>query len=98
MTKFDELPKAYATLRFAGDGLDPADISAVLPVAPIRAHRKGESFYAGPRAGNLIGRTGIWYYAPGTWRAPISPITSGASWRWSIPSPAASNVSNSSAM
>jgi Domain of unknown function (DUF4279) len=62
MTKFDELPKAYATLRFAGDGLDPADISAVLPVAPIRAHCKGESFYAGPRAGNLIGRTGIWYY------------------------------------
>jgi Domain of unknown function (DUF4279) len=62
MTKFDELPKVYATLRFAGDELDPAQISTVLPVAPMRAHRKGETFYAGPRAGQLVGRTGIWYF------------------------------------
>jgi hypothetical protein len=62
MTRSDQLPKAYATLRFAGDELDPADISAVLPVAPKRAHRKGEIFYAGPRTGNLTGRTGIWYF------------------------------------
>ena len=62
MMRFDELPKAYATLRFAGDELDPADISALLPVAPKRAHRKGEIFYAGPHAGNLTGRTGIWYF------------------------------------
>jgi len=62
MTSFDELPKAYATLRFAGDELDPADISAVLPIAPKRAHRKGEIFYAGQHAGNLTGRTGIWYF------------------------------------
>jgi Domain of unknown function (DUF4279) len=62
MTKFDELPKVYATLRFVGDELDPAQISAVLPVAPMRAHRKGETFYAGPRAGKLVGRTGIWYF------------------------------------
>jgi hypothetical protein len=62
MTKFDELPKVYATLRFAGNELYPAQISAVLPVAPMRAHRKGETFCAGPRAGKLIGRTGIWYF------------------------------------
>jgi hypothetical protein len=62
MTRSDELPKTYATLRFAGDGLEPAHISALLPVLPKRAHRKGESFYAGPRAGNLTGRTGIWYF------------------------------------
>jgi hypothetical protein len=62
MTRFDELPKTYATLRFAGDGLEPTHISALLPVAPKRAHRKGESFYAGPHAGNLTGRTGIWYF------------------------------------
>jgi len=62
MTRFDELPKVYATLRFAGDELNPAHISAVLPVAPKRAHRKGEVFYAGPHAGNLTGRTGIWYF------------------------------------
>ena len=37
-------------------------ITSMLPVAPKRAHRKGEIFYAGPRAGNLTGRTGIWYF------------------------------------
>jgi hypothetical protein len=62
MTKYDELPRTYATLRFAGDLLNPADISAILPVEPKRAHRKGECFYAGPHAGKLTGRTGIWYF------------------------------------
>jgi hypothetical protein len=51
------------TLRFAGDELDPQEISAVLPVGPTRAHRKGEEFIAGPRAGTLRGRTGIWFLA-----------------------------------
>ena len=51
------------TLRFAGDDLDPDEISAVLPVKPTRAHRKGEEFFAGPRAGNLRGRTGMWFLA-----------------------------------
>lgn len=55
--------KAFVTLRFAGDDLDPRDISAVLPVKPTRAHRKGEEFFAGPRAGNLPGRTGMWFLA-----------------------------------
>lgn len=62
MMSFDELPITYATLRFAGDRLDPDRISAILPVPPKRAHRKGEKFHAGPRAGNLTGRTGIWYF------------------------------------
>src|SRR3954452_4360275 len=53
--------KAFVTLRFAGDDLDPAEISAVLPIAPTRAHRKGETFFAGPHAGELHGRTGIWF-------------------------------------
>jgi hypothetical protein len=53
--------KAFATLRFAGDDLDPAEISAILPVVPTRAHRKGEEFFSGPRAGHLRGRTGIWF-------------------------------------
>jgi len=56
------LPKTYATLRFAGDRLDPEHISAILPVKPKRSHRKGQVFSAGPRAGNLTGRTGIWYF------------------------------------
>ncbi len=55
--------KAFVTLRFAGDDLDPDEISAVLPVKPTRAHRKGEEFFAGPRAGTLRGRTGIWFLA-----------------------------------
>ena len=35
----------------------------MLPVEPTRSHRKGEEFFAGPRAGNLRGRTGIWFLA-----------------------------------
>ena len=53
--------KAFVTLRFAGDDLDPDEISAA--VKPTRAHRKGETFFAGPRAGNLRGRTGMWFLA-----------------------------------
>ena len=65
MTKTDVKAerKAFVTLRFAGDELDPAEISAILPITPIRAHRKGEEFYAGPNAGVLRGRTGIWFLA-----------------------------------
>jgi hypothetical protein len=55
--------KAFVTLRFAGDDLDPREISAILPVAPTRAHRKGEEFFAGKRTGKLHGRTGIWFIA-----------------------------------
>lgn len=55
--------KAFVTLRFAGNDLDPSEISAILAVKPTRAHRKGEEFFAGPNAGNLPGRTGIWFLA-----------------------------------
>src|SRR5947199_8635141 len=55
--------KAFVTLRFAGDELDPREISAILPVEPTRAHRKGEEFFAGEHAGNLRGRTGMWFLA-----------------------------------
>ena len=55
--------RAFVTLRFAGDDLDPRDISAILLVNPTRAHRKGEEFVAGQHAGKLRGRTGIWFLA-----------------------------------
>src|SRR6266576_6453497 len=55
--------KAFVTLRFAGEDLDPQEISAILPIQPTRAHRKGEEFFAGSHAGNLCGRTGIWFLA-----------------------------------
>jgi hypothetical protein len=56
--------KAFVTLRFVGDDLDADEISALLPVKPTRAHRKREEFFAGPSAGNLRGRTGIWFSPP----------------------------------
>jgi hypothetical protein len=60
-TKADR--KAFVTLRFAGDDLDPREISAILPVEPTRAHKKGEEFVGGPKAGKLRGRTGMWFLA-----------------------------------
>jgi hypothetical protein len=57
----DALPQVFATLRFSGDNLDPQEIRAILPIGPRRAHRKGELYYSGRRAGYLQGRTGIWY-------------------------------------
>jgi Domain of unknown function (DUF4279) len=63
MTKSDRLPRTYATLRFNGDDLEPKHISEILrEVDPKRSHRKGETYRAGRRAGDLRGRTGIWYY------------------------------------
>jgi hypothetical protein len=56
----DGTVKAYATLRFAGDELEPRVISDVLGVVPTRGYRKGERYFAGPRTGELTGRTGIW--------------------------------------
>lgn len=55
--------KAFVTLRFAGDDLDPEDVSAILPIEPTRAHKKGEEFFAGPNTGKLRGRTGMWFLA-----------------------------------
>lgn len=59
--KTDVAPITFATLRFAGDGLDPSEITKILQVPPTRAHRKGERFFAGQRTGYLTGRTGLWY-------------------------------------
>lgn len=57
----EALPRVFAALRFAGDNLDPDELRAVLPVPPRRAHRKGEPYYSGKRAGYVLGRTGVWY-------------------------------------
>jgi Domain of unknown function (DUF4279) len=54
---------AFATLRFTGDRLDPDRITAILGVHPTKAYRKGESYLAGPRAGYVTGRTGVWALA-----------------------------------
>jgi Domain of unknown function (DUF4279) len=62
-TEVEADPKAFVTLRFAGDELNPEEISAILPVEPSRAHRKGEAFFSGAHAGHRPGRTGIWFFA-----------------------------------
>jgi hypothetical protein len=54
---------AFATLRFSGDRLDPDRITAILGVPPTKAYRKGERYLAGPRAGHVTGRTGVWVLA-----------------------------------
>jgi hypothetical protein len=53
----------FATLRFSGDRLDPDRISDILRVRPTKSYRKGERYFAGPRAGHLAGHTGIWLLA-----------------------------------
>jgi hypothetical protein len=63
MTKSENPIRAFATLRFAGDALDPDEISSVINERPTRAHRKGEIFRPGPRSPEVTGKTGIWYFS-----------------------------------
>ncbi|MBV9815352.1 MAG: DUF4279 domain-containing protein [Alphaproteobacteria bacterium] len=58
--------RAFATLRFYGDRLDPVRLTEILKVSPTKAWRKGERYFAGPRAGYLVGRTGTWFLATDT--------------------------------
>src|SRR6516162_2842882 len=53
--------RAFATLRFYGDRLDPERSSDIIKILPTKAWRKGESYFAGPHAGQLTGRTGTWF-------------------------------------
>jgi hypothetical protein len=63
MTKSENPIRAFATLRFAGDALDPDEITSVIKEYPTRAHRKGELFRPGPRSPEVTGKTGIWYFS-----------------------------------
>jgi hypothetical protein len=66
MTRSPDAPPrttAFATLRFSGDRLDPDRITAILGVQPTKAYRRGERYLAGPRAGYVTGRTGVWVLA-----------------------------------
>src|SRR6266446_1912816 len=53
----------FATLRFAGDALDPDEISNVLKQQPTRACRKGQRYKPGPRSPEITGKTGLWYFS-----------------------------------
>jgi len=62
-TKSENTTRAFATLRFAGDALDPKEISSVVKEKPTRAYRKGERYRSGPHGPEIIGRTGVWYFS-----------------------------------
>ena len=55
--------RAFATLRFAGDALDPDEISRVITEQPTRAYRKGQKYRTGPHGPEIVGKTGIWYFS-----------------------------------
>ena len=63
MTNSENTLGTYATLRFAGDALDPDEISSILRTQPTRAYRKGQKYSPGPRSPEVIGKTGIWYFS-----------------------------------
>jgi hypothetical protein len=62
-TRTTEPIKAFATLRVSGDELVPNEITKILKILPTKAYAKGEHFSGGPRSPDLIGRTGVWYFA-----------------------------------
>jgi hypothetical protein len=51
--------RAYASLRFLGDRLEPERISAILGAEPTTAYRIGEIFKRS-RGHEVRGRTGLW--------------------------------------
>ena len=63
MTKSENTIRTYATLRFAGDALDPDEISRVVKEQPTRAYRKGQRYRPGPRSPEVTGKTGVWYFS-----------------------------------
>jgi hypothetical protein len=55
--------QAFATLRVSGDNLVPDEITKIIKIVPTKAYAKGEHYSSGPRSLDLIGRTGVWYFA-----------------------------------
>jgi hypothetical protein len=58
-----ETVRAFATLRVSGDNLVPNEITKIIKILPTRAYAKGEHYSGGPRSPDLIGRTGVWFFA-----------------------------------
>ena len=63
MTNSESASQVFATLRFAGDALDPDEISRVVGQQPTRAHRRGQRYKPGPRSPEVTGKTGVWYFS-----------------------------------
>ena len=62
-TSSENTIRAFATSRFAGDALDPDEISRVVEEEPTRAYRKGQRYRPGPRSPEITGKTGVWYFS-----------------------------------
>ena len=62
-TKSDNAIRTFATLRFAGDALDPDEISHVVKEQPTKSYRKGQKYRSGPHGPDVIGRTGVWFFS-----------------------------------
>lgn len=58
-----EAVRAFATLRVSGDDLVPNEITKLIKILPTKAYAKGEHYSGGPRSPDLIGRTGVWFFA-----------------------------------
>jgi hypothetical protein len=52
--------KAYATFRVVGDTLTPEAITKAVRIVPTIQYAKGQTYFAGPRTGDLIGKSGVW--------------------------------------
>ena len=62
MTNPESTIRTLTTLRFAGDELDPAEISGVVKEKPTRVYKKGQTYWPGPRSPEITGKTGVWYF------------------------------------
>lgn len=62
-TNSENTIRTFATLRFAGDALDPEEISRVIKESPTLAYKKGQSYRPGPRSPEITGKTGVWYFS-----------------------------------
>jgi len=52
--------KTYVTFRVAGDSLTPDAITKSLRLVPTLQYAKGQTYFAGPRTGELLGKSGVW--------------------------------------
>jgi hypothetical protein len=56
-----ERGKAFASLGFVGDRLEPQQVTEILGLPPTKSWRKGELFRPGPRSPEIIAHTGAWW-------------------------------------
>lgn len=63
MTNSESASQVFATLRFAGDSLDPDEISRAVGQQPTRAYRRGQRYRPGRRSPEVTGKTGVWYFS-----------------------------------